>query len=114
MDYGLAMAIAGRVSVSPHCAHTTALASTDPPKTESNRGSTSAKPRGFSRSRRVRSDWRPKPMRLKAFIHCRTGLGSSAALFCRHHRHALLPNARGKIQDTPRDRILINKAYSLQ
>ena len=43
------------------------------------------------------------------------GLGSSAVQFFRpHRRHALLPSARGRIQNTPRDRIPISKASSLQ
>jgi DNA invertase Pin-like site-specific DNA recombinase len=49
----------------------------------------SAKQRGFSISRHERSDWQPKPRRSKPFI-------SSAAPFCRRHRHALLPNARDR------------------
>ena len=32
----------------------------------------------------------------------------------RHHRHALLPSARDRTQNTPRDRIPISKASSLQ
>jgi hypothetical protein len=109
-----ATAIAGRASVSPLCARITALPSTNPPATESNRGSTSAKPRAFSMSRRERSGWQRKPVILNRFIPCRMGRGSSAVQFFRLHRDAQLPSARGRTRNTPRDRIPISKASFLQ
>jgi hypothetical protein len=49
---------------------------------------------------------------IEPFILCRTARGSSAALFCRQREHALLPNPRSSIQDTPRDHIPISKTCS--
>jgi hypothetical protein len=109
-----ATATAGRVSASPRCARITAFRSTSPPMTASNRGSTSATPRDFSASRPERSDWQGKPVRSKRFIPCRTVPGSSAALLSPHHRRVPSPSARGRTQNTPRDRIPISKASSLQ
>ena len=114
MDYGLAMAIAGRVSVSPHCAHTTVLASTDPAED-------GIEPwLNLSKAARL-LQVSPRTLRLAAEAREIEGihpLPDGPWIFSRvvlsSHRHALSPNARGKIQDTPRDRIPINKAYSLQ
>ena len=85
-----------------------------PPMTASSRGSTSATPRDFSVSRPERSDWQRKPVSSMRFIPCRTVPGSSTALLSPHHRRVLSPSARGRTQNTPRDRIPISKASSLQ
>ena len=61
-----------------------------------------------------RSGWRRRPARSRRSIPCRTALGSSAAPFSRHQQHAPSPSARGRTQNTPRDRIPISKASSLQ
>jgi hypothetical protein len=65
-------------------------------------------------SRQERSGWQRKPVILNRFIPSRMGRGSSAVQFFRLHRHAQLPSARGRIRNTPRDRIPISKASSLQ
>jgi hypothetical protein len=73
-----------------------------------------ATPRDFSGSRPERSDWQRKPVRSMRFIPCRTVPGSSAALLSPHHQRVISPSARGRTQNTPRDRIPISKASSLQ
>jgi hypothetical protein len=71
-------------------------------------------PTGGRVSRPERSDWQRKPVRSMRFIPCRTVPGSSAALLSPHHRRVLSPSARSRTQNTPRDRIPISKASSLQ
>jgi len=62
----------------------------------------------------------PKTLRLAAeageieSMHPLMVHGSSGVPFSRHHRHALLPSARGRTQNTPRDHIPNSKASSLQ
>jgi hypothetical protein len=72
------------------------------------------RPRSFSMSRPERSGWQLRPARSSRFTPCRMVPGSSAVPFSRHHQHALLPSGRGRIQNTPRNRIPISKASSLQ
>src|SRR5712691_747495 len=65
-------------------------------------------------SRPERSEWQRKPVRSGRFIPCRTVRGFLAAPLSPHHRRVLSPSARGRTQNTPRDRIPISKASSLQ
>jgi hypothetical protein len=60
----------------------------------------------------VRQGWQQKPVRSRRFIPSRTVPGSSAAPFFPHHQHAPSPSARGRTQNTPRDRIPISNTSS--
>jgi hypothetical protein len=61
-----------------------------------------------------RCAWPPSSAKSTCYTPCRKDLGSSAALFLTAPRHKPLSTAPGAEQNTPRDRILINKTSSLQ
>ncbi len=114
MALSLVTATAGRGSASHRCARITAFRCSNLLMTGSSRGSISATPRGFSRSRPKPSDWRRRPARSPPSIPCPKALGSLPVPISRHQPHKQSQNARAKIQNTPRDRIPISKISFLQ
>jgi len=92
----------------------TASPSTSRLPTVSNRGLTSTMPRGFFRWGLKHSGLRRKLVRSRQSILCRTVPGSSAVPFSPLRWRVPSPNAHARTRDTPRDRIPISKACSLQ
>jgi hypothetical protein len=85
-----------------------------PADDELNRGSTSARQRDFCMLRPKPSGWPWRLARSKRFILCRTASGSSIATFSLRRQLVQSRNAHARTQSTPRDRIPISKACSLQ
>jgi hypothetical protein len=77
-------------------------------------GLTSTMPRGFFRWRLKHSGFRRKLVGSRHSTLCRTVPGSSAVPFSPQRRRVPSPNANARTQGTPRDRIPISKACSLQ
>src|SRR5262249_47037598 len=73
-----------------------------------------ARPQRICRSVPRRCAWPPSAEKSTRYTPCRTDLGSSAALSSTAPRRKRWPIAPGIVQNTPRDRILINKIFSLQ